>query len=219
MPSTRFERVTPGLGILCSIHLSYEGVIGLIPQAPSSVGPVTTTCYYHGRLSGATNHAPKVRDREMEVASRSPWRVADRLDVVAVQVEDESAVVVRMVLRPQAWRPIVPATGPQGGLVESAHRGPTLDHEGDVHRRVVLPSLPTQNSGLPSLPKPQAQTLLAVCSGFRSLRLRARQGLLHCGAGAAGDYSGDGGCAEMIDDHASPPLRSVKINPTAIFLL
>ena len=26
LPSTRFERVTPGLGILCSIHLSYEGV-------------------------------------------------------------------------------------------------------------------------------------------------------------------------------------------------
>src|SRR5437016_788371 len=26
MPSPRFERGTPGLGILCSIHLSYEGV-------------------------------------------------------------------------------------------------------------------------------------------------------------------------------------------------
>ena len=28
MPSARFERTTPGLGIRCSIHLSYEGALG-----------------------------------------------------------------------------------------------------------------------------------------------------------------------------------------------
>jgi hypothetical protein len=26
MPPARFERTTPGLGILCSIHLSYGGI-------------------------------------------------------------------------------------------------------------------------------------------------------------------------------------------------
>ncbi len=29
IPPTRFERVTPGLGILCSIHLSYGGAAGI----------------------------------------------------------------------------------------------------------------------------------------------------------------------------------------------
>ena len=34
MPPARFERTTPGLGILCSIHLSYGGVFVVVFSVP-----------------------------------------------------------------------------------------------------------------------------------------------------------------------------------------
>src|SRR5690348_6408602 len=54
MPSTRFERVTPGLGILCSIHLSYEGVKEY--QLLTFVG--RRKCYH---LLPFCYHVPKIR--------------------------------------------------------------------------------------------------------------------------------------------------------------
>src|SRR4029453_2829113 len=52
---------------------------------------------------------------------RSFRRVEGGFDVVPVGVEDESAVVMRMVLRPQAGRAVVAAAGAQGRVVEGAH--------------------------------------------------------------------------------------------------
>src|SRR5690242_10041878 len=40
------------------------------------------------------------------------WRVTDRLDVVAVGIENKGGVVVGMIVRPQAWPPVVSAAGP-----------------------------------------------------------------------------------------------------------
>ncbi len=46
MPSPRFERGAPGLGILCSIHLSYEGT------------SVVTLMMPRGKLQGCTLDEP-----------------------------------------------------------------------------------------------------------------------------------------------------------------
>ncbi len=43
--------------------------------------------------------------------TRRAWHVADRFDVVAIGVEDERAIVVRMVMRTQARLAVVPASG------------------------------------------------------------------------------------------------------------
>ncbi len=45
-----------------------------------------------------------------------------RLDIVAVGIEYEGTIVVRVVMRPQAWRAIVLATGGNGGVVEGVDR-------------------------------------------------------------------------------------------------
>ena len=63
VPSTRFERVTPGLGILCSIHLSYEGVLEFqlvsvprsLPESPTAtklLPPLSRTVIDTPRLRG-----------------------------------------------------------------------------------------------------------------------------------------------------------------------
>ena len=47
--------------------------------------------------------------------------MADRFDVVAVRVEHEGGVVIRVVPRAQARRAVVAATGGEGGGVEGVH--------------------------------------------------------------------------------------------------
>lgn len=44
--------------------------------------------------------------------------VAYRLDVVAIRIENECAVVVRVVVETQARRPVVASTGLDGSAVE-----------------------------------------------------------------------------------------------------
>src|SRR5262245_49019304 len=86
--------------------------------------------------------SPTFTDSSRAMSPR-PWavswwllrQVADRFDVVVVEVEDEGAVVVRMVLRPQARCAVAPTARSESGVVEGAHRGAALDHEGDVRRR------------------------------------------------------------------------------------
>ena len=45
--------------------------------------------------------------------------MTDSLHVVTVGVENESAVVIRVVVRTQPWKSVVAATGREGGLMES----------------------------------------------------------------------------------------------------
>src|SRR4051794_26604607 len=59
-------------------------------------------------------------------------RVADRLDVVAVRVEDEGAVVSRVIVGAYAGGAIVLAAGGEGGGVEGVHRRAVGRGEGHV---------------------------------------------------------------------------------------
>src|SRR5262249_1349807 len=85
--------------------------------------------------------------------------MTDRLDVVAVEVDDEGAVVVGMILRPQPRRAVVsPARRPvasparrQSRLVEGPHLGPGIDRERDVHGRLGLSVAPDPELGFAAL--------------------------------------------------------------------
>ena len=61
--------------------------------------------------------------------------MAHRLDVVAFRVDDESAVVVRVVLGAQAGGAVVLAAGGDGGGVEGIHLGAGLGLPGQVADR------------------------------------------------------------------------------------
>src|SRR6202042_3545158 len=72
--------------------------------------------------------------------------MAYRFDVVAVGVEDECAVVIRIVLRPQSGRAIVAASGGHGGLMKRVDLRSRLGGEGYVHaaRRFLAVSDPEE---------------------------------------------------------------------------
>src|SRR5262252_5962481 len=59
--------------------------------------------------------------------------MADGLDVVAIRVEHEGAVVVRMVVPPQAGRAIVLSACRERGAIEGVDRGAVLGNERDVN--------------------------------------------------------------------------------------
>src|SRR6185369_16458313 len=59
--------------------------------------------------------------------------MADRLDVVTVEVEDEGPIVIGMILRSETRRAIVSPARRQRRLVEGLHLGPGIGQEGDVH--------------------------------------------------------------------------------------
>src|SRR5216684_7524940 len=59
--------------------------------------------------------------------------MADGLDVVAIRILHEPAVVVGMVFWPEAGLAIVLATGGQSGGIECPHSSPVLRHECDMH--------------------------------------------------------------------------------------
>src|SRR3954451_13281073 len=63
-------------------------------------------------------------------------RVANRLDVVAVRVEHEGAVIGRVIMRPNAGRPVVAPARRDRRLVELVHRGAVLCQDRDMHRLV-----------------------------------------------------------------------------------
>src|SRR6185369_1539099 len=62
--------------------------------------------------------------------SRRP--VADRFDIIAVRIENEGAVIGRMILRPQARCAVVGAAGGHGGTMEGIDRGPVLGRKGHM---------------------------------------------------------------------------------------
>lgn len=68
--------------------------------------------------------------------------MADGLDVVALRVDDEGAVIMGMVVRAQTRRPVVPATSGDRGLVEGVDGGATAGLPGQVtpgrHRRAAM---------------------------------------------------------------------------------
>jgi hypothetical protein len=47
--------------------------------------------------------------------------VADDFYIVAVGIEDEGAVVIRMILGSQSWRAVVFSSGSEGGLMKGIH--------------------------------------------------------------------------------------------------
>ena len=61
--------------------------------------------------------------------------MGDGLDVVALRVEDERAVVVRVVLRADAGAAVVVAAGRERRRMECVHRRAVRRGEGDVQRR------------------------------------------------------------------------------------
>lgn len=78
--------------------------------------------------------------RACRAAIRLFRRVADGPDVVPVGIEHEGAVIVRMVvrtiMRADAGRPVVAATGRHRRLVAGIDRGAVLCENRDMHRLV-----------------------------------------------------------------------------------
>src|SRR5688572_15437467 len=74
--------------------------------------------------------------RAASAFAMSPRRVAHRLDVVAVGIEDERAVVVRMIMRADPWRAVVPAACRERRAIERINRRAVLGDNGHVHRLV-----------------------------------------------------------------------------------
>ena len=74
--------------------------------------------------------------------------MADGFDIVAVGVEDEGAIVVRVIVRTQARPTIVLAAGGDGGGVEGIDFGAAARGKGDMLAvlRLVL-ALCSQNTG------------------------------------------------------------------------
>src|SRR5829696_7001992 len=58
--------------------------------------------------------------------------MADRFDVVAVRIEDEGPVVVRMILGPESGTTVVAPARRDGRLMEGLHCRMVISGEGDV---------------------------------------------------------------------------------------
>jgi hypothetical protein len=63
--------------------------------------------------------------------------VADNFDVVAVGIEDECAVVIRMVLGSQSWCAVVSSSRSKGGLMKGIHQRTFSDLKGSMNTRIV----------------------------------------------------------------------------------
>src|SRR5262249_26506958 len=135
--------------------------------------------------------------------SLSLRQVANRFDVVAVEVEDKSSVVVRMVLRPHAGRTVVASAGPQCGVVEGAYLGAGVDREGDVRGRrgrAVAADPELRLATLAEAARPDLASGLLWPHLHHECDSERRQCCSVEGLGAfvVGDTH-----AEVIDDHAS----------------
>ena len=58
--------------------------------------------------------------------------MADRLDIVAVGVQHEGAIVIGVILRPETRRAIVATARRHGGLMKGVDLGPVAGDKGDV---------------------------------------------------------------------------------------
>src|SRR5713101_3583727 len=70
--------------------------------------------------------------------------MADGLDIVAVRILHESAVVVGVILGPEAGLAVVRAAGGQRGLVKFLHTSAVLRREREMHRPTRLASFHPQ---------------------------------------------------------------------------
>ena len=79
--------------------------------------------------------------------------MADHFDVVAVQVQNESRVIVGMVVWPQSGSAVVPAAGTQHRLVERLDLSRSIGPKSDVDPRHVRLALAEGEIRFPSLPE------------------------------------------------------------------
>src|SRR5262249_28445770 len=129
-------------------------------------------------------------------------RVADRFDVVAVEIEHEGTVVAGMVVRPQAWCTVVATARSESGLEEVTHRGPALGRERAVRRGRCLAVAADPELGLAALAEAAGPDLalgllrpdLHHQGDPERCQRRNVEGL---GAPVVGNSE-----ADMIDDHA-----------------
>jgi hypothetical protein len=82
--------------------------------------------------------------------------MADGLDVVAVRIVDEGAVVVLVVVGTDPGGPVVLSAGHDRRLVEAIDRLPIRCAQRDVRRRARSPRSAIQKLDPSSLPNPQA---------------------------------------------------------------
>src|SRR5512136_1295078 len=68
-------------------------------------------------------------------------QMADSLDIVAVSIEHEGAVIIGVIFGPKAWRPIVGAARLKRGMIEGIDRGPALSGEGHMQGPARLAAL------------------------------------------------------------------------------
>src|SRR5512145_688883 len=120
-------------GAISSIRVSMEAGLPGIGRG----------AYWRGAC--ARCHRPK---RRMDSPLR---RVADRLDVVSVRIDDEGPVIVSVIFRPETWRAVILSARRERRLVEGAHLGAAARGEGEMNRpraRHAAPAEPELRTAL-----------------------------------------------------------------------
>jgi hypothetical protein len=79
--------------------------------------------------------------------------VTDDFDVVSVRVEDEGAVIVRMIMGPEARRAVVFSSGREGGLMKCVDQRAVVNSKGDMNPRFVWCSFADPEVGFGRLAK------------------------------------------------------------------
>src|SRR5208337_4127522 len=159
----------------------------------------------HARLS--TGYGARLQTRPSAIPP-----VAHGFDIVAVGIEDEGPVVVRMIVRPQARRAVVPAPRRERRSIERLDLGARLSGEGDMRPALRLAAGPDPEEGL-ALGAEAGVRLAAGLSG-RHLMDRAKAEGLQGGpvkrlrAVQVGDRDPD------VVEHAASPILAAGLMPT-----
>ena len=128
--------------------------------------------------------------------------MADRLDIVPVGIEREGAVIVRMIMRADAGRTVVPAAGRECGLVECIDRRAVLGDDGDVNGPVQAAFAADPEIRLAAGPEARGgKAFLGFLRDFHDQNVserRQRFGVKCPGASVIGDWESD------VIDHAAP---------------
>ena len=74
--------------------------------------------------------------------------MANSLDIVAVGIEHEGAVIIGVIFRPEPWRAVIGGAGKQRGRMEGIDRFPAGRGESDVHWPAWLIGLAQPEKGL-----------------------------------------------------------------------
>src|SRR5271156_4055296 len=103
----------------------------------------------------------------------------DRFDVVAVGVENEGGVVVRMVMRPQSGSAIVAASGAETSLIKRLDLGSRLGGEGHVQtaHRFLAVSYPEMRPPFNAEPRMRVASGLLGGHFHQKRNLQRRQSL------------------------------------------